>query len=229
MSKVLAEVFGTAVLVLVGCGSVVMGGYGTGFPLGILPVAFAFGLTVTAMIYTIGPISGCHINPAVTLGLLAAGRMQAREAGTYIVAQMVGGAVGAALLYAIVSGKLSGYDLAQGGLGENGWGQGHLGGYGVSAAFIVEVIATFLFVLAILRLTGKDHFGAIAGLIVGLTLVALHLPFVNVTGLSVNPARSFGPALIVGGKALGQLWLFLIAPVLGGVAAGFADRLMNRA
>jgi aquaporin Z len=205
-----------------------MGGYGTGFPLGILPVALAFGLTVTAMIYTIGPISGCHINPAVTLGLLAAGRMRASQAATYIVAQLVGGAVGAALLYGIVSGKLSGYDPAQSGLGQNGWGPDYLGGYGMKAAFIVEVIATFLFVLAILRVTGKDHFGAIAGLIVGLTLVALHLPFVNVTGLSVNPARSFGPALVVGGTAIGQLWLFLVAPALGGIVAGVADRIMNR-
>jgi aquaporin Z len=200
MSKVLAEAFGTAVLVLIGCGSVVIGGYGTGFPLGILPVAVAFGLTVTAMIYTIGPISGCHINPAVTLGLLAAGRMPLGQAATYIVAQMVGGVVGAALLYGIASGKLAGYDLAQSGLGHNGWGPDYLGGYGMKAAFVVEAIATFLFVLVILRVTGKDHFGAIAGLIVGLTLIALHLPFVNVTGISVNPARSFGPALVVGGR-----------------------------
>jgi aquaporin Z len=151
------------------------------------------------------------------------------QAGTYIVAQMVGGAVGAALLYGIASGKLAGYDLAQSGLGHNGWGPDYLGGYGMKAAFVVEAIATFLFVLVILRVTGRDHFGAIAGLIVGLTLIALHLPFVNVTGLSVNPARSFGPALVVGGAALGQLWLFLIAPALGGIAAGLANRAMERA
>ncbi|KAB0265377.1 aquaporin [Microvirga brassicacearum] len=224
MSRLLAEAFGTAVLVLLGCGAVAIGGYGVGFPLGILPVAFAFGLAVTAMIYTIGPISGCHINPAVTLGVLSAGRISVGQAAGYIVAQLIGGALGAALLYGIVSGKLSGYNLAESGLGHNGWGPDYLGGYGTAAAFLVEVIATFIFVLAILRITTGEQFGAVAGLVIGLTLLLLHLPFVNVTGLSVNPARSFGPALVVGGNALGQLWLFLIAPSIGGVLAGIANR-----
>lgn len=224
MTKLLAEAFGTAVLVLLGCGAVAIGGYGVGFPLGILPVAFAFGLAVMAMIYTIGPISGCHINPAVTLGVLAAGRMPVGKAVSYIVAQLIGGALGAALLYGIVSGKLSGYNLAENGLGHNGWGSDYLGGYGTAAAFLVEVVATFIFVLTILRVTTGDQFGAVAGLAIGLTLVLLHVVFVNVTGVSVNPARSFGPALVVGGNALGQLWLFLVAPSIGGVLAGIANR-----
>ena len=228
MSKLVAEAFGTAVLVLLGCGALAIGGFGGAFPLGILPVALAFGLSVMAMIYTIGPVSGCHINPAVTLGLLAAGRIPLGQAIGYIVAQFIGGALGAALLYGILSGKLAGYDLTANGLGQNGWGPGFLGGFGTMAAFLVEVIATFIFVFAILRVTSGDHFGAIAGLVVGLTLVLLHMPFINVTGLSVNPARSFGPALIVGGTALAQMWLFLIAPAIGGLLAGVASRAVER-
>lgn len=229
MSKLVAEAFGTAVLVLLGCGALAIGGYGAAFPLGILPVALAFGLSVMAMIYTIGPVSGCHINPAVTLGLLAAGRIPLGQAIAYIIAQFIGGALGAALLYGILSGKLAGYDLAANGLGQNGWGPGFLGGFGTMAAFLVEVIATFIFVFAILRVTSGDQFGAIAGLVVGLTLVLLHMPFINVTGLSVNPARSFGPALILGGTALAQMWLFLIAPAIGGLLAGVASRAVERA
>ncbi|WP_210484263.1 MIP family channel protein [Microvirga antarctica] len=229
MSKLFAEAFGTAMLVLLGCGSVAIAGYGAGFPIGMLPVALAFGLSVMAMIYTIGPISGCHINPAVTLGLLAAGRLPVSQAIGYIVAQFIGGAIGAFILYAIVSGKLAGYDLATSGLGQNGWGADYLGGYGTAAAFLVEVIATFIFVFAILRVTSGDHFGAIAGLVVGLTLVLIHIVFINVTGVSVNPARSLGPALVVGGKALGQMWLFILAPAIGGVLAGLVNRAADRA
>jgi aquaporin Z len=222
MQKYLAELIGTAFLVIIGCGAVVIGGFGPSFPLGIVPVALAFGLAVTAMAYAIGPVSGCHINPAVTIAMVTAGRMGLPEALKYIGAQFVGGVLGAFILYLILTGKIGGYNLATGGLGQNGWGAGYLGGYGLIAAFSVEVIATFVFTLVILGATGPKGAGIAAGLIIGLTLVVLHLPFINVTGLSVNPARSFGPALIVGGTALSQVWLFLVAPVIGGALAGLA-------
>jgi aquaporin Z len=229
MDRLIAEFFGTACLVLLGCGAVVIGGFSPTFPLGIVPVAMAFGLTVMAMIYAIGPISGCHINPAVTVGLVAAGRLEAAQAGAYIVAQLLGGIAGAIVLYLILSGKLAGYDLAKGGLGENGWGPTYLGGFGLFAAFITEVIATFIFVFMILRVTSERGAGALAGLVVGLTLVLLHLPFINITGLSVNPARSLGPAVVVRGNALAQVWLFLIAPVIGGAIAGLVDKMTEAA
>jgi aquaporin Z len=224
MDKLIAEFLGTACLVLIGCGAVAIGGFGAAFPVGIVPVAMAFGLTVMAMIYAIGPISGCHINPAVTVGLVAAGRLEPAQAGAYIVAQLLGGIAGAVVLYLVLSGKIVDYDLAKSGLGQNGWGRTYLGGYGVVAAFLAEVIATFIFVFTILRVTGERGAGALAGLVVGLTLVVLHFPFINVTGLSVNPARSLGPAVVVRGEALAQVWLFLIAPVIGGALAGIVDK-----
>lgn len=224
MGKWLAEAFGTAVLVLLGCGSLVIGGYGSAFPVGILPVALSFGLAVTAMAYAIGPISGCHINPAVTLGVWSAGRMSTGDAVAYIIAQFIGGAVGAFILLTIVSGKIAGYDVAANGLGQNGWGADFLGGYGMGAALAVEVVGTFLFVFVILRATSIESLAVIAGLIIGLTLTIIHIVFVNVTGVSVNPARSFGPAIVVRGQALSQLWLFIIAPAIGGLVAGLLAR-----
>ncbi|MBF9234181.1 aquaporin [Microvirga alba] len=224
MSKFVAEAFGTAILVLIGCGAIVIGGYGPSFPLGIVPVGLAFGLSIMAMVYTIGPVSGCHINPAVTVGVAMAGRMPWSEAAGYIIAQVIGGLAGALILYGLLSGKLAGYDLAKSGLGQNGWGADYLGGYGAGSAFIVEVIATFIFVFTILRATAVDQFGAVAGLAIGLTLFILHLAFINVTGLSVNPARSLGPAIVVRGQALAQVWLFILAPAIGGALAGLVDR-----
>jgi aquaporin Z len=229
VNKYVAELFGTAMLVLVGCGSVVLGGYGQSFPLGILPVALAFGLTVMAMAYGIGAISGCHINPAVTLGLWAAGRMPTSDVPGYIVAQLVGGIIGAGILYIIAMGKLAGYDIATAGLGQNGWGEGYLGGYGTSSAVLAEFIGTLVFLVAILGVTqNKGGHPAMAGLAIGLTLVLVHLPFVNVTGLGVNPARSLGPAVFVGGKAISQLWLFLVVPSIAGLCAGFFFRMAVR-
>jgi aquaporin Z len=229
LDKLIAEFLGTACLVLIGCGAVAIGGFGAAFPVGIVPVAMAFGLAVMAMAYAIGPISGCHINPAVTVGLLAAGRIELAQAGAYIGAQLLGGIFGAVVLYLILSGKIVDYDLARSGLGQNGFGRAYLGGYGVTAAFLVEVIATFIFVFVILRVTGERGAGALAGLVVGLTLVVLHFPFINVTGLSVNPARSLGPAVVVRGAALGQVWLFLIAPLIGGALAGIVDKMTEAA
>jgi aquaporin Z len=222
--KYLAELIGTAVLVLFGCGSVVIGGYGPSFPVGMLPVALAFGLAVTAMAYTIGPISGCHINPAVTVSMLVAGRMKQSEAIGYIVAQFIGGIVGAIIIVLIATGKTGGYDIAAHGLGQNGWGAGYQGEYGVAAAMITELVATFIFTAVILGITQPtdtiSHHPA--GLIIGLTLVIIHIVFIQVTGVSVNPARSLGPALFAGGHAISQLWLFIIVPPIGGAIAGWA-------
>jgi aquaporin Z len=221
MRKYLAELIGTATLVLVGCGAVTIGGYGAALPLGVVPIALAFGLAVTAMAYCIGPVSGCHINPAVTVAMVAAGRMEAGTAIGYIAAQVIGGIVGALILMLLLSGKASGYDIAAGGLGQNGWGAGYLGEYGLTAAILTEIIATFLFTAVILGVTQENGGGGnVAGLIIGLTLFLLHLPFIMITGLSVNPARSLGPALFVGGTALAQVWLFIVMPLVGGAIAG---------
>jgi aquaporin Z len=225
MRKYLAEFIGAAALVLVGCGALAIGGFGAEFPLGILPVALAFGLTVTAMVYGIGPISGCHINPAVTVAMMSSGRMRIEEGVGYIVAQLLGGVVGAGILYLIVSGKLAGYNVATAGLGQNGWGQSYLGGYGLQAAIATEFIATLLFVIVILGATSAKGTTPLAGLAIGLTLVALHFPFIRVTGLSVNPARSLGPAVFVGGTALAQVWLFIVVPAIAGAVAGLLYRL----
>ncbi len=225
LKKYVAELIGTAVLVLVGCGAITIGGYGSALPLGVVPIAFAFGLAVTAVAYAIGPVSGCHINPAVTVAMVAAGRMEVGEAIGYIVAQLVGAVVGVLILVFILSGAGGGYDVAAEGLGQNGWGAGYLGEYGLVAAIVTEIVATFIFVAVILGVTQEGPgAGRPAGLIIGLTLFMLHMPFIMVTGLSVNPARSLGPAVFVGGDALVQLWLFLIMPLIGGAIAGWLFR-----
>jgi len=215
MNKMIAEFIGTFTLVLFGCGAAVI----AGADIGLTGISFAFGLALIGMAYGIGPVSGCHINPAVTLGVVAAGRMEMTEAGRYIAAQVAGGIAGALVLALIASGK-PGYDIATNGLGQNGWGAGYLGEYGIAAAFVFEAVATFLFVTVILGSTGARAPSAMAGLAIGLTLVVIHLVGINITGVSVNPARSIGPAVVVGGTALAQVWLFLLAPVLGGIAAG---------
>jgi aquaporin Z len=224
MKKCLAEFGGTLALILIGCGAIVIGGFGTAFPLGILPIALAFGLTVMAMAYGIGPISGGHINPAVTVGMWAAGRITPTEAAGYIIAQFLGGIAGAGILVVILHGKLKGYDVGASGLGQTGWGPGYLGEFGLGAAILTEFVATLLFVIVILGATSAQGATPIAGLAIGLTLVALHFPFINVTGLSVNPARSLGPAVFVGGQALAQVWLFLVVPTIAGAIAGWLFR-----
>jgi aquaporin Z len=224
MKKYVAEFIGTLALVLVGCGAIAIGGFGTAFPVGILPIALAFGLTVTAMAYGIGHISGAHLNPAVTVSLWVAGRIRTEDVPGYIVAQLVGGIVGAGILVLIVKGRLASYDIAASGLGQNGWGQGYGGGYGLPAAILTEFVATMLFTLVILGSTSGKGATPFPGLVIGLTLVALHFPFINVTGLSVNPARSLAPAVFVGGQALAQVWLFLVVPTVAGAAAGWLFR-----
>jgi aquaporin Z len=216
MTKIfLAELLGTAALVFFGCGAAVL----AGGEVGQLGIAFAFGLAIVAMAYGIGPISGCHVNPAVSFGAYVAGRLSLRDMFTYWAAQFIGAVAGAGLLYLIASGK-TGYDIAVNGLGQNGWGQGYLGEYGQGAAFLFEVIATFFFLVVILGSTQSVAPGAFAGLAIGLTLVLIHIVGIQVTGVSVNPARSFGPALMVGGEALQKLWLFFLAPLIGAGLAG---------
>jgi len=221
MKKYVAEFIGTLALIMVGCGAIAIGGFGGAFPVGILPIALAFGLTVTAMAYGIGHISGAHLNPAVTVSLWVAGRIRTEDVLGYIVAQCIGGIVGAGILVVILKGKLTGYDIATAGLGQTGWGEGYLGGYGTAAAILTEFVATLLFTIVILGSTSGKGATPFPGLVIGLTLVVLHFPFINVTGLSVNPARSLGPAVFVGGKALAQLWLFLVVPTLAGAVAGW--------
>ncbi len=221
MSKALAEFIGTFTLVLLGCGAAVIAGK----EVGVLGISFAFGLALIAMAYGIGPVSGCHINPAVSLGALVAGRMSTGDFILYVIAQCLGAIAGAFVLYMIATGKLAGYDVAKAGLGQNGWGPGYLGQYGLPAAFLFEAVATFLFLVVILGSTSAGAPSAMAGLAIGLSLVVIHIVGIQITGVSVNPARSLGPALFAGPNALSQLWLFIAAPCLGAVAAGLVFRL----
>lgn len=212
--KYAAEFFGTFALVLIGCGSAVIAGPENGYT----GISLAFGLTVLAMVYAIGGISGCHINPAITISMLVAGKISGKDAGGYIVAQIFGGIVAAGILYLMASGK-EGYDLATNGLGQNGFGPGYLGEYGMVAALITEVVTTFLFLLVIFGATSDHAPAGFAGLAIGMALVLIHLVSIDITGTSVNPARSIGPALFAGMGAIKQLWLFIAAPIAGGVLA----------
>jgi len=221
MKKATAEFIGTFTLIFFGCGAAVIAGMGTGpTAIDVLGIAFAFGLAIVAMAYGIGPISGCHVNPAVSFGVLVAGRMTMSDFVSYVIAQVLGAIAGAIVLYIILSGKAAGWT---GGLGQNGWGAGYLGQYNLLSAFIFEVVATFLFLVCILGVTQKGSPAQFAGLAIGLTLVAIHIVGINVTGVSVNPARSLGPAIIGVGTnpaALGKVWLFIIAPLIGAGIAG---------
>lgn len=213
--KMTAEFIGTFILVLFGCGAAVL----MGDKIGMHGIAMAFGLAIVAAAYGLGAISGAHLNPAVSLGMVTAGRMSGAEAGGYVVAQMAGALAGAVVLLVIASGT-AGYDIAVNGLGQNGYGAGYLGEYSLTAALVFEFVMTLLFVTVILGATAAKANAAMAGLAIGLTLAAIHLVGINVTGVSVNPARSFGPAVLVGGKALGDLWVFILAPLAGGALAG---------
>ncbi|MBR2273719.1 MAG: aquaporin [Alphaproteobacteria bacterium] len=218
MKKYLAEMFGTFVLVFIGCGTVVF----SGATVGHLGIAFAFGLAVVAMAYAIGPVSGAHVNPAVTLGVWGAGRMSTKDAIGYIIFQFIGAILGAAVLLWIASNRLRGFDPAVEGLGQNGWGPGYGMSYGLVAALLFEFIATYIFVKVILKATESPI--EVAGLVIGLTLVVIHILGLQITGVSVNPARSFGPALFVGGQAMSQVWLFLLVPAVAGLLAGLCSR-----
>ena len=219
MKKFVAEFIGTAALVLFGCGAAVLAGE----HVGQLGIAFAFGLAIVAMAYGIGPISGCHVNPAVSLGAWLAGRMSVNEMLMYWLAQFLGALAGAGVLYLIASGQ-AGFVMNEYALGSNGWGEGYNGGFSMTAALVFEIVMTFLFVLVILGSTQAKAPSAFAGLAIGLTLAVIHIVGIQVTGVSVNPARSFGPAVFAQGAALSQLWLFFLAPLVGAAIAGFAFR-----
>ena len=216
-NRFMAELFGTFWLTFGGCGSAVLAAAFPEVGIGLLGVSFAFGLSLLTMAYTIGHVSGCHINPAVSVGLAAAGRFPAKEVLPYAVAQVVGAALGAGVLYVIASGK-AGFEL--GGLASNGYGEHSPGGYSLAAALLCEVVMTFMFLTIILGSTDGRAPTGFAGLPIGLALVLIHLVSIPVTNTSVNPARSTGPALLVGGWALQQLWLFWVAPIVGAALAG---------
>lgn len=220
MKKYLAEFIGTFCLVLFGCGAASVAGVTTTGPsgLGLLGISFAFGLAVVVMAYAIGPISGCHINPAISISMLVAGKLNLKDTIGYIVAQCIGALVAALVLNTIMSG-VAGYELGEWGLASNGWGEGYLAGYDTRSAFITEAVMTFLFLFVIFAATSDKANPTMAGLAIGLTLVLIHLVAIPITGTSVNPARSLGPALLAGGKAMSQLWLFIVAPILGGVVS----------
>ncbi|HTS90726.1 MAG TPA: aquaporin Z [Stellaceae bacterium] len=220
--KVVAEFFGTFWLVFGGCGSAVLAAAFPGLGIGFLGVALAFGLTVVTMAYAVGHISGGHFNPAVTVGLFAGGRIPASSVLPYIVAQVVGGIVASTVLYLIASGK-AGFTLSAG-FAANGYADHSPGGYPLLSALISEVVLTFMFLFVIMGTTSPKAPPGFAPFAIGLTLTLIHLISIPVTNTSVNPARSTGPALFVGGWALQQLWLFWVAPLIGGALGGWAYR-----
>ena len=211
IGKYTAEALGTMVLVLFGCGAAVF----AGASLGVLGVAFAFGLVIVAMAYAIGPISGCHINPAVSLAMFINKRMNVKDFIFYVISQIIGGILGALLLVGF---------LKLGGFGTTELGQNFFGAFEWYGAFIIEVVLTFVFVTVIMGVTGKNGNSNNAGLVIGLALVLVHILGIALTGTSVNPARSFGPALLVGGEALSQVWVFLVAPLVGGGLAAIYSK-----
>jgi aquaporin Z len=214
-----AEALGTFWLVFGGCGSAVLAAAFPEVGIGLLGVSLAFGLTVLTMAYAIGHISGCHLNPAVTVGLWAGGRFPTKEILPYVVAQVAGAIVAAFVLLAIASGK-AGFDIAASGLAQNGFGEGSPGGYSLSAGLIIEIVLTAGFLVVILGSTDSRAPAGFAPIAIGLALTLIHLISIPVTNTSVNPARSTGPALFVGGLALQQLWVFWVAPLLGGFVGG---------
>ncbi|HKO67917.1 MAG TPA: aquaporin Z [Burkholderiaceae bacterium] len=224
VAKLSAEFLGTFWLVLGGCGSAVLAAAFPGVGIGLLGVSLAFGLTVVTGAYALGPISGGHFNPAVSVGLWAGGRFPAADLLPYIVAQVAGGIAGAGVLYLIASGKAD-FSIA-GGLASNGYGEHSPGKYSLPAALITEVVMTFMFLIVILGATHQRAPVGFAGLAIGLALTLIHLISIPVTNTSVNPARSTGPAILVGGWALQQLWLFWVAPVVGAALGGVAYRAM---
>ncbi len=226
-----AELIGTFWLVLGGCGAAVLaadfgvGGNGTSLGIGFLGVSLAFGLTVVTGAYAIGHVSGGHFNPAITLGLVAGGRFEAKNAPAYVGCQVVGGLLGATVIYGIASGQ-SGWEIGEGAgvFASNGYGDFSPGGYGLGAAFLAEVVLTAVFLVVIMGVTSKKAAPAVAGLTIGLTLTLIHLVSIPVTNTSVNPARSTSQAIFAGTDQLGQLWLFWVAPIIGGVLGALIHR-----
>jgi aquaporin Z len=215
MKKYLAEMVGTFVLVFGGVGSAVLAGSHIGF----LGVSFAFGLSLLAMVYAIGPISGCHINPAVTLGVLMAKKIGVKDAAAYVVAQIVGAIIASGVILFVARGAAAGYDVATAGLGANGFGAHSPEGYSLGAALVAEIVLTMFLVVTVLGSTDIKAPVGFAGVAIGLVLTLIHLVGIPITNTSVNPARSIGPALFVGGWAIEQLWLFIVAPLIGAAIA----------
>ena len=222
-SRASAEFLGTFWLVFGGCGSAVIAAAFPDVGIGLLGVSLAFGLTVLTMAYAIGHVSGCHLNPAVSIGLVAGGRFPAGELLPYIIAQ-VAGAIVAAFVLSVIAGGKPGFDLVASGFAANGYAEHSPGNYTLASAFVLEVVATFMFLIIILGATDKRAPAGFAPIAIGLGLTLVHLFSVPVTNASVNPARSTGPALFVGGWAISQLWLFWVAPILGAVIAGISYR-----
>ena len=224
MKKLLAEFIGTLWLVLGGCGSAVLAAAYPELGIGFLGVSFAFGLTVLTMVYAIGHISGCHLNPAVSIGLWIGGRFESKELVPYIIAQVLGGIAGAGILYVIATGK-PGFEI--GGFASNGYGEHSPGGYSLLAALVTEVVMTFMFLIIILGATHSKAPKGMAGIAIGLGLTLIHLISIPVTNTSVNPARSTSQALFAGGWAIGQLWLFWVAPIVGALLAGLVYKYIS--
>ena len=225
VKKYTAELVGTMVLVLMGCGSAVIAGRnfsGLGAD-GTVGIALAFGLAVLVMVYAIGSISGCHINPAISISMLAAGKLSVKDTVGYVIFQCIGAVIGSALLYSIAIGNPS-YSLANNGLGQNGYGTASPNGYSMTSAFIAEIVLTFIFLFVVFGATSPNAPRGFAGIAIGLCLTLIHLVGITIDGTSVNPARSLGPAVIVGGTALSQLWLFWAAPIIGGLLAALVWR-----
>jgi len=223
--KYVAELIGTMVLVLMGCGSAVIAGSAIGYS----GISFAFGLSVVAMVYTIGTISGCHINPAISISMLVAGKLSVKDTAFYVVFQCVGAIIGAGILYSIAVGGPS-FNAAN--LGQNGYDIASPGGYTLASALIAEIVLTFIFVLVVHGSTSEKAPKGFAGLSIGLTLVLIHLVAIPIDGTSVNPARSLGPALFAGltsgSVALSQLWLFIVAPIIGGILAAVVWKIFKQ-
>ncbi|WP_296796736.1 MIP family channel protein [uncultured Methanobrevibacter sp.] len=220
MKRYVSELIGTMVLVLFGCGSAAI----AGSVLGNLGIAMAFGLSIVAMAYAIGDISGCHINPAVSIGMWIDGRMEAKDLILYIIFQCIGAIIGTALLAVLINSapSLGGYMAT--GLGQNGFGAASSVGINLTGALITEIILTFVFVFTVLGVTRSEKTGVVAGIVIGLTLAFVHILGIPLTGTSVNPARSLGPALFMGGVALQQVWVFIVAPIVGAIIAGLAHK-----
>ena len=222
MKKYISELIGTMVLVLFGCGSAAI----AGSSLGTLGIALAFGLSIVAMAYVIGDISGCHINPAVSIGMWIDERLETKDLIFYIIFQCIGAIVGIALLALIINSAPSLGGYATTGLGQNGFDSASTVGLNVTGAIIVEIILTFVFVFTVLGVTKKAETGAVAGIVMGLTFTLVHIIGIPLTGTSVNPARSLAPALFMGGQALNQVWVFILAPIVGAIIAGYLYKVL---